>query len=259
MKKQENTFKKIVYKVSPVFAPMIFFAIWEVAAKNNWIDVSVLSSPSEILKTWGKNINNGKFFKYLWISLLRFFEGFIAGSIVGLLLGIVMGLSKKIDHYFSSFTSLLRSIPLIAWVPIAIFALGIGESTRILLVAIGCFWSVFLNTQDGIKSVDNKLLEVAKKFEKGRMYTVVKVVIPAAFPNIVTGLRAGFSNSWRSIVAAEMIGASSGIGYLITYGRETQRPDLMYQGLITIAVLGLLLDIVLIKVQNRMLKKYNKG
>jgi len=222
------------------------------------VDIAIVSSPSEILHTWQKNINNGKFFRYLRVSLMRFFEGFLVGSFFGLLLGIIMGLSKKIDHFFSAFTSLLRSIPLVAWVPIAIFAIGIGESTRVLLVAIGCFWAVFLNTQDGIKGVDFRLLEVAKKFGKGKLYTVFKVVIPAAFPNIVTGLRAGFSNSWRSIVAAEMIGASSGIGYLITYGREVQRADLMYQGLITIAVAGLLLDIVLVRVQDGMLKKYNR-
>lgn len=236
--------------------PVLFLVLWEWAAQNGHIQISIVSTPSKIRDSFIDLFIKGKYQLYFWVSTIRFFKGFILGTILGLLFGIMMGLSKKANAYFVAIVGLLRSIPLVAWVPIAILSLGVGETTKDILVAIGCFWSVFLNTADGIKGVNQKYIEVATILEKGKVVQILKVIIPAAFPNIVTGLREGFSNSWRSIVAAEMIGASSGIGYIITYGREISRPDLMYVGLTTIAIVGLVLELILLQIQKVALSSY---
>lgn len=254
MSKKKSAIWKRYLKAAMI--PVLFLVIWEIAGERGSINVSILSMPSKILNGWIKLWQDGKYQTYLVVSTIRFVKGFVAGSVAGLLLGTVMGLSKRITAYLGATTSLLRSIPLIAWVPIMILSLGVGEATRVILVAIGCFWSVFLNAMDGIKSVDLRYIEVADVLEKKSVETVVKVVIPAAFPSIVTGLRSGFSNAWRSIVAAEMIGTSSGIGFIISYGREINRPDFMYVGLVTVAIIGLLIDTVLVYVQNKMLSRY---
>lgn len=244
--------------VKALIVPVLFFLLWEICGRLGKMNVSILTMPSLIVESWIELIQNGKYRIYLSVSFLRFLKGFSFGSLLGLILGTVMGLSKRISAYFNASASLLRSIPLIAWVPIVILTMGVGEKSRAILVAIGCFWSVFLNTMDGMKSVNYRYLEVAEVLEKSRMEIITQVVFPAAFPSIVTGLRAGFSNSWRSIAAAEMIGASSGIGFIITYGRESSRPDLMYVGLVSVAVIGLILDIILVHIQDRMLQRYNQ-
>lgn len=242
--------------IKAAIIPVLFLAVWETAGRCGWIDVAILTMPSKIIEGWVDLWEQGRYQQYLIDSMSRFIKGFFAGTLTGILLGTIMGLSAKVREYLGSTTSLLRSIPLLVWVPIAILSLGVGESTKVLLVGIGCFWAVFLNTMDGIKSVDQKYIEVANVLEKNKLQTIVKVVFPAAFPSIVTGLRSGFSNAWRSIAAAEMIGASSGIGFIISYGREISRADLMYVGLVTIAIIGLLLDFILVQLQDRMLARY---
>ncbi|MGN0427672.1 MAG: ABC transporter permease [Agathobacter sp.] len=249
---------RIVIIIKAAIIPILFILFWEWAAHNGHVQISIVSAPSKIIASWKELFLKGKYQAFLGISTQRFIKGFLFGTFFGLAFGILMGLSKRANTYLVAVVGLLRSIPLVAWVPIAILSLGVGEKTKIILVAIGCFWSVFLNTMDGIKGVNQKYLEVATVLEKKRITQIVKVVIPAAFPNIITGLREGFSNSWRSIVAAEMIGASSGIGYIITYGREISRPDLMYVGLITIALIGLVLELILLQVQKAVLCSYSR-
>lgn len=258
MKIKSKTASTIVAIIKAAILPILFVIVWESAGRKGSIDVAILSMPSKILENWIEMFGNGKYQAYLLISVQRFVKGFIFGAIFGLIFGTIMGLSKRANEYLVAMVGLLRSIPLIAWVPIAILSIGVGEKTKVILVAIGCFWSVFLNTMDGIKSVDQKLTEVALVLEKNTLTRIVKVVFPAAFPNIITGLREGFSNSWRSIVAAEMIGASAGIGFMISYAREISRPAMMYVGLITIGIIGLLLDLILIQIQKKVLSAYNK-
>lgn len=247
---------RVIKIVKAAIIPIVFILLWETAARSGFVQISIVSSPSKIFESFLELFAKGKYQLYFGVSTERFFKGFILGSICGLLFGILMGLSNRANSYLVAMVGLLRSIPLVAWVPIAILSLGVGELTKDILVAIGCFWSVFLNTADGIKSVNPNYLEVATVLEKRKTTKIVKVVLPAAFPNVITGLREGFSNSWRSIVAAEMIGASSGIGYIITYGREISRPDLMYVGLITIAIVGLVLELLLLQIQKVVLNSY---
>jgi sulfonate transport system permease protein len=248
--------KNVLAIIKAAIIPILFLAFWELAAEKGYVRVSIVSSPQKILDEWKELLEKGKYQQYLLVSTQRFFKGFLYGTIFGLAFGTWMGLSKRANEYFVAVVGLLRSIPLVAWVPIAILSLGVGEKTKVILVAIGCFWSVFLNTMDGIKGVNNQYLEVATVLEKNKWTKIIKVVFPAAFPNIITGLREGFSNSWRSIVAAEMIGASSGIGYVITYAREISRPDMMYVGLITIGIIGLILELLLLKIQSIVLSSY---
>lgn len=258
MSRKNVVISKTIAIIKAAIIPVAFILIWEYAGSHGKIDVSILSMPSKIAESWRDLWSDGKYQAYLWISIQRFLKGFIFGALLGLAFGTLMGLSKRANTYLVAMVGLLRSIPLIAWVPIAILSIGVGERTKVILVAIGCFWAVFLNTMDGIKGVDQRLTEVARVLEKDAVTTITRVVFPAAFPSIITGLREGFSNSWRSIVAAEMIGASSGIGFIISYAREISRPAMMYVGLITIGIIGLVLDLILLRVQKKALNSYTK-
>ena len=148
----------------------------------------------------------------------------------------------------------LRPIPMIGWIPLLILWMGIDEGSKVTVIAIGSFWELLLNTIHGINSVDKKYLEVAYILEKSKLITLIKVVLPSALPSILTGIRLGVGGAWKSVVAAELIAASSGIGYLISYAREVSQPGVMLVGLLTIGLIGLLIDFVILRVQHKIIR-----
>lgn len=135
------------------------------------------------------------------------------------------------------------------WVPVLILWLGIGETSKVIVITIGTFWPVLLNTVHGIKNVDKRYLEVGSVLEKKRKIVLAKIILPSALPSIFTGLRIGLGNAWMSVVGAELIAAASGIGYLISYARELSQPDVMLVGVFSIGIIGLLIDMLLKKVE----------
>jgi sulfonate transport system permease protein len=143
---------------------------------------------------------------------------------------------------------------MVAWIPILILLLGIDEGSKIVLIAIGTFWPVLLNTSRGIRSADKKLLEVGVILEKSRTQMLRKVILPSAIPYIFTGIRLGVGNAWSCVVTAEAIAAATGIGYVIMYARELLQPDVLLVGVMTIGIVGLLLDLVLQQVEKRALR-----
>jgi sulfonate transport system permease protein len=143
---------------------------------------------------------------------------------------------------------------MIAWIPLFILWIGIGDGFKITLIALGTFWSVLLNTIHGIQSVDPKLLEVASALEKNRFIMIRKIILPAALPAILTGLRLGMGVAWSSVVASEMIAASKGIGYMIMFAREMAQPAKLMVGVFTIGLVGLLIDTIILKLQKWLIK-----
>jgi sulfonate transport system permease protein len=143
---------------------------------------------------------------------------------------------------------------MVAWIPLLILWMGIDEASKVTLIAIGTFWPVLVNTSRGIKNSDRKYLEVGIILEKTRFQMLTKVVLPSAFPFIFTGLRLGVGSAWTCVVTAEAIAAASGIGYLIMYARELSQPPVMFSAVATIAVIGLILDSLLLKLEKRVLR-----
>jgi sulfonate transport system permease protein len=143
---------------------------------------------------------------------------------------------------------------MIAWIPMLILWAGIGEASKFAVIAIGTFWPVFLNTLQGIKNVDGKYLEVARILKKNKITTLCKVILPAALPSIFTGIRLGISSAWMSVVASEMIAASRGVGFLISYAREMSQPHIMWVGIAVIGLFGLVLDTLIVELERRVLR-----
>lgn len=243
------------YIVLLIGVPLVLIILWQYFATIGVLNNKILPAPTKILSTWRDLWSDGKYQDYFLASFKRFLEGFFLGTLLGLVFGVAMGLFKRFNVAMTVLVGFLRSIPIVGWIPISILSLGVGEMSKIVLVAIGCFWSVFVNTVDGIKGVDPKYMEVAHILEKSKITQIFKVVLPASIPSILTGVREGFSMAWRSIVAAEMIACAGGIGYMITYAREISRPDIMFIGLVSVGILGLILDAVVIRIQDRILSK----
>lgn len=234
--------------------PITLIFIWQYGCDNKLINQSILPSPAKLYEALLYMIETGKLKGHIMISAERVIKGFVIGTTVGLGVGIIIGLSKKMEHLLSVIIGVFRPIPLIAWVPMLILWMGIGESSKITLIAVGSFWPVLLNTIRGIQNTDKKLLEVGKVLEKNKIQVLIKIVIPSSIPFIFTGIRLGMGAAWSCVVAAEMIAAATGIGYLIMYAREMSQPDVMLVGVFAIGFIGLAIDQLLLLLERKILK-----
>ncbi|MFT8890140.1 MAG: ABC transporter permease [Ethanoligenens sp.] len=235
-------------------SPAILVLLWEYFSQNGTINPSVLPSPLTIWETFVQMLLSGELAKHLGISLLRVAQGYTIGCVLGIIFGTLMGLVRKFDRVFTLIFGIIRPVPVIAWVPVVILWLGIGETSKISVIALGTFFPVLLNTIQGIQSTDEKYREVAEVLEKSRWSRLNHVIFPCALPSIFTGLRVGLGTAWMSVVGAELIAASSGIGYLISYAGQLSQPDVMLVGVFTIGVIGLLIDVCIKLVQNKVLR-----
>ena len=145
-----------------------FLAFWQLSATNRWVNPTIVSMPSKIWDRFVSMVSNGSLFNHIGSSLGRVLQGFLTGGITGLLLGLLMGLSPRFEAVSSLFVSLLRPIPPIAWIPILILAMGIGEESKVAVISIGSFWPMLLDTINGVRSVDKQLLELGDVLETGR-------------------------------------------------------------------------------------------
>lgn len=242
-------------RLVPCFLPVILLILWQIGANAGRITVALFPPPTQLAETFWNMVVSGKLWTNLSISFIRVGEGFLVGTILGIALGFFMGLWKPANRVLSGLMGIIRPIPFLALIPVFILILGIGEAEKVAVIAYGTFWSVFLNTIGGIQNVDVRLLEMAYLFRIGNTKAITKIVLPAAVPTILTGLRLGVSAAWMSVVGAEMIAATSGIGYVITYARTIARADEMYVCVLVIGLIGLAIDKILVSVQNAYIKK----
>jgi sulfonate transport system permease protein len=240
--------------VLPVVVPTVLLGSWELLSRRGTINPSILPAPSQIWETFLDLLKSGELGNHVKTSLVRVLEGFAVGALLGVLGGIVIGLSKTVDRALILITGLLRPIPIIAWVPVLILWVGIDETSKVIVIAIGSFWPVLLNAIHGIRGTDPKFLEVARILGKSKWTVLSRVILPSALPSIFTGFRIGLGIAWMSVIGAELIAASSGVGYLIMYARELSQPDVMLVGVFSIGIVGLSIDWLLRRVENRLLR-----
>ena len=238
----------------PLVVPVLLLLTWEFLSTRGLIRTSILPAPSTVWQTALDMIKSGELINHLWTSILRVLQGFAVGGTLGLALGFLIGLSERVERSLVLITGLLRPIPIIAWVPVLILWMGIDEASKVTVIAIGSFWPVLLNVIHGIRNTDRKFIEVARVLEKGRISLWWHVILPSALPSIFTGVRIGIGIAWMSVIAAELIAASAGVGYLIMYPRELSQPDVMLVGVVSIGVTGLLIDVVIKRLEGRLLK-----
>lgn len=247
--------KKFLHRFgTPLVLPTLLLAFWQALSDRGSLKPTVMPSPKALGLACLDLLKSGELLHHLGISLLRVGQGFALGAGLGLALGLAIGLSPLAERGLFLVTGLLRPIPTIAWVPALILWAGIDESSKIIVIAIGGFWPVLLNTILGVQSTDRRYLEVARVLEKGRFTVLTKVVFPSALPSIFTGLRIGMGIAWASVVGAELIASSSGIGYLILYAREVSQPDVMMVGVAVIGLTGLLIDFLILKLEYRLVR-----
>jgi len=241
MKKRKTTIEILKYVSLPVF----IIILWEFAAVKGWITPYTLPAPSKIFRTLITSIENLSLFKNILASVIRVFTGFLLAAFAAIFIGIFISLSKNFEIVTRFVLQVLKPIPPIAWIPIAIVWFGIGEPSKIFIIFMGAFFPIFVNVVDGIKQIDKRFVEVSKVFEIPNLKFIRKVVIPGALPSIMSGLRVGLGTAWICVVAAEMIAATNGIGYMLMDGRQLSQPDVVILAMLVVGVIGKLMDDVL--------------
>lgn len=219
---------------------------WELAVAAGLAQGRLLPPPSRVLATFADLHARGDLWMHVAATLWRVAVGFGLGAAAGLLLGALSGASRLAREALDPTLQALRAIPSIAWVPLFILWLGIFEESKIALIAVGVFFPVYLGVCDAILSIDRKLIEVSRVFRLSRLETARRILVPAVLPETITALRSGLGLGFMFVVAAEFMGASEGLGYLLIDGQQMGRPDQILAAIVAFALLGKACDTVLV-------------
>lgn len=232
--------------------PLLLLGLLEIAARNGWVEVRLLPPPSEIANTLWQLAQNG-LWTHIGASIARVSVGFLIGAVLGLIVAVLVGLSRTFEDLVDPSFQALRNVPSLAWVPLLLLWFGIDEIPKITMIALGAFFPVYLNVVCGIQNVDRKLIEVGEIHGLNKFELASRILLPASLPSVFTGLRTALGLAWMFLVAAELIAASQGLGYLLSDGRETSRPDIVIAAIFLIALLGKTSDSILHAVEVRSL------
>lgn len=244
----KNIFKKFI-----LFFIIIF--IWYCGSVLRLWNPFLIPSPSKVINTFFILLMNGKLFHHLFTSFFRVIVGFSISFLFSIPLAIIFGIFPKLYIYFKGLLEFLRHTPPLSLMPLIILWFGIGETSKVIIIVLASFFPLFLNTLKGINSCDKKLIEVGQVFGLDKYQIFKKIVIPNAIPDILLGIKLAIGYSWRAIIGAEMIAASSGLGYLILDGQILSRIDIVLIGIVSIGVFGTLTDLILQKIIDNFLKK----
>lgn len=232
---------KIKNKTLGFIIPAVLLIAWEITTHLELFPRQLLVPPEQVISVFLDLLKKGDLIIHLKISLMRVTAGFTMGALAGFILGITMGLSKNAERYLAPSFHCLRQIPVLGWIPLLMLWFGVGEIFKVVFIAIGAFYPMTLNTFEGIRSLPREYIEVARVFEYNRLKLLQKVMLPMALPNILTGIRIGLGMSWMFVVGAELISASEGIGYLMTWGRQLFQLDIVMMGVVIIGIIGLVM------------------
>ena len=244
---------KVMNKLKGLFIPVFALILGEILVKNGFIQPYLLPTPSSLWDSF-LELSTGDLWLHIWTSTWRVFLGFFIGSSLALIFAILVGLNKQAEEFLQPSFSALKAIPSLAWIPLLLLWLGIDETSKITLIAIGAFFPTYTNTVAAIQGVDRKLIEVAQVYRLKYLQQIKEIILPAASPGILTGLRNSLSLAWMFMIAAELIAATQGIGYLLSDGRETSRPDIVIIVIILLAVLGKITDSLMKLAENWLLR-----
>ncbi|BBB89615.1 MAG TPA: ABC transporter permease [Methylomusa anaerophila] len=244
---------KLMKSVQFVILPVLLLVIWQLLFEIGIIKPVTMPPPTKVARSFLELAGNGQLLKHIGVSILRVLEGFGLAALTGIVLGIGIGLSKVLDRLTDLLIQVVKPIPPIAWIPLAILWFGIGEPSKIYIIFLGAFFPILINVLDGIRQTDSKFIELSRVLEVSKGKFIRQVVIPGALPAVMTGLRVGLGVAWMCVVAAELIAATQGIGYLINDARQLSQPDVVLVGMITIGVIGKVMDDLLKRLETRLI------
>ncbi|MED1419591.1 ABC transporter permease [Bacillus smithii] len=251
----QSSGKKRRYRLlSGFILPVIIIIIWQLIGSLGWVTKTVLPTPWEIILAAKNLAVSGVLFTNMKVSIIRAACGFVIGGGLGLALGTLVGLSAKSESLLDPTLQMVRTIPHLAITPLFILWFGLGEESKILLIGLGAFFPLYVNTFLGIRKVDAKLFEVARILEFSKWKQIKLLIVPSALPNILLGIRLSLGAAWLSLVVAELMGSTSGLGYMMMDARQFSNTDIVFVGIIIFAIVGKLTDSLVRLMEKHFLK-----
>lgn len=222
--------------------PVALLAVWQIASVAGFIPARVMPAPSDVAIAGWKLVLSGELGKNIWVSFWRASVGFLIGGGIGFAFGLANGLSKLSNQLTDTTLQMVRNVPHLALIPLVILWFGIDESAKLFLVALGVFFPIYLNTLHGIRTVDPQLIEMGRIYGMSNGELFRRVIFPSALPSIFVGLRFALGIMWLTLIVAETIAASSGLGYMAMQAREFMQIDVVVLSILIYALLGKLAD-----------------
>lgn len=244
---------QILWRVlKPSVAIFAFLALWEIAPRAGLVDEVFLPPFSKVVEAVGNLVSSGELWQHVSASLSRALIGFLIAVVIAIPLGIGIAWYRPVSDFLNPILELFRNTAALALLPVFVLVLGIGEQSKIALVIYACVFPIMLNTISGVRTVDPLLIKSASSLGLSPIRLFQKVVLPAAVPSIFTGVRMAAASSILVLIAAEMVGAKAGLGYLITASQFNFQIPNMYAGIVAISVLGVSLNAVLVLIERRL-------
>lgn len=250
---------KIIHSLKrAVISIAIFVALWQILCSVSSFNPSLLPPPLTVGKALFEIFSHGEIFEDIRHSMYRFAAGYLMAVLIAVPLGLILGWFKKVFAYINPMVQLLRPISPMAWMPFIVLLFGIGDIPAIVIIFIAAFFPIFLSTAAAVGNVDKTYLKVAANFGIKQPFVLFKIVFPAAFPQIANGLHIALGTSWVFLVAGEMIGIQSGLGFLIIDARNNLRADLLLATILIIGVIGFILDTLIKEMENRIFARWGQ-
>ena len=222
--------------------PLAIIVIWQAGCEIGFVPVRVLPAPSDVALAGWKLLLSGELARNIWVSFWRASVGFVIGGSIGFAFGLANGLSQLSSKLTDTTLQMVRNVPHLALIPLVILWFGIDESAKLFLVALGVFFPIYLNTLHGIRSVDPQLIEMGRIYGMTDVELFRRVIFPGALPSIFVGVRFALGIMWLTLIVAETIAASSGLGYMAMQAREFMQIDVVVLSILIYALLGKLAD-----------------
>jgi sulfonate transport system permease protein len=246
--------RSIVRAGRRLIGPVLLLAAWQTASTTGLVDAQSLASPLAVAHTAGRLIADGELAEHLAVSLRRAAFGLALGVAAGLCLALISGLFRLGDDLIDSTMQIMRSLPVLALIPLAILWFGIGEEVKVILVAMGTTFPIYINTHAAIRGIDPRYVDLANTVGLSRLALVRRVILPGALPGFFVGLRFSVTIAWLVLVVSEQINASSGIGFLMIQARDFGQTDVIVVGLLVYGGLGLTSNALVRAVERRALR-----
>src|SRR6476646_6136303 len=237
----------------PWIVPLAIILIWQLACVTGFVSARVLPAPTDVALAGWKLLLSGELVRNIWVSFWRASVGFLIGGGIGFAFGLANGLSQLSAKLTDTTLQMVRNIPHLALSPLVILWFGIDESAKLFLVALGVFFPIYLNTYHGVRTVDAGLVEMGRVYGLSGLALFREIILPAALPSILVGLRYALGIMWLTLIVAETISASSGIGYMTMNAREFLQTDVVMLGILIYAGLGKLADWCTVRLERRCL------
>ncbi len=254
---KQSSRKSTVLVILSITSMIAFCGLWGFVVNSGLVQRSVLASPVDVVKTFYHKLyesapDGATIGQHFRASLLLALIGYVFAAVIGVSLGLLMGWYKKFDRIVSPIFETIRPIPPIAWIPLSILWFGIGLPAKAFIIWLAAFVPAVINSYAGIKLTEPALINVARTWGATNREIFLKIGIPSALPMIFTGLKLSLGASWMTLVAAELLASTEGLGYMIQMGRYVGRPDIIIVGMLTIGFTGALMALGLDKLERRM-------